>query len=71
MISEDHEIPEWVHRTQETLGRLISKPRLTLKLLVRPPFRFLLDIFAEVMDRFSYLEDVVTREELSANMILV
>lgn len=35
-------------KTQETLGKVIKKPILTEKLLNRPPFRFLRDIFVEV-----------------------
>ncbi|KAA0197054.1 TRAF3-interacting protein 1 [Fasciolopsis buskii] len=40
--------PRIIKRTQDTLGKIIRKPTLTDKLLSRPPFRFLHDIFTAV-----------------------
>ena len=37
-----------VKKTQDTLGKVIKKPPLTDKLLGKPPFRYLHDIFSEV-----------------------
>jgi hypothetical protein len=40
-------------KTQDTLGKVIKKPPLTEKLLTKPPFRYLHDIFSEVSDYFT------------------
>ena len=43
--------PKVIKKTQDTLGKIINKPPLTDKLLTKPPFRFLHDIFASVSKR--------------------
>jgi hypothetical protein len=40
--------PAIAAKTKETLGKIIKKPPLTDKLLGKPPFRFLHDIFSAV-----------------------
>jgi TRAF3-interacting protein 1 len=40
-----------VKATMGSMGKLISKPPMTDKLLRKPPFRFLHDIFSEVRMR--------------------
>ncbi|MGH0125165.1 UNVERIFIED_CONTAM: hypothetical protein FKN15_032118 [Acipenser sinensis] len=59
-------------KTQETLGKVIKKPPLTEKLLSKPPFRFLHDIFTEDKEaKIAFLQKaidvviMVTNEPLS------
>ena len=48
--------PEVIQRTQESLGRFVRKPPLTEKLLAKPPFRFLHDIFSAAMRDTGIME---------------
>jgi hypothetical protein len=41
-------VPEWVVKTQMTLGSLIERPRMLTTILLKPPFRFLHDCVLEV-----------------------
>lgn len=40
--------PGVIKRTADTLGKVITKPPLTEKLLSRPPFKYLHDIIIQV-----------------------
>lgn len=51
-MSEDIN-PAVIKHTQETLGKYVKKPHLTEKLLRKPPFRFLHDVFAVVKNKFT------------------
>lgn len=44
-----------VKRTQDMLGKVIQRPSLTEKVLNKPPFNFLRDVFAEVRPIFELL----------------
>mmetsp|Transcript_6078 Transcript_6078/g.10124 ORF Transcript_6078/g.10124 Transcript_6078/m.10124 type:complete len:763 (+) Transcript_6078:105-2393(+) len=55
--------------TQALLGEVITRPRLTEKLLSKPPFRFLHDIIMEVIRATNFGANLYTPEESdSANV---
>lgn len=57
---------EWIAATQEGLGKLIAKPKMTEKYLKKPPFRFLHDIIMEVQRTTNFGNGLFTPEESDA-----
>jgi len=61
--------PEWLETTQQTLGTLIKRPKLTAPLLSKPPFRFLHDIVSEVSKVTGFAEGLFEEDELNSAKI--
>eukprot|EP00913_Durusdinium_trenchii_P029874 g27993.t1 len=57
---------EYVTATQETIGTLITKPKMTEKYLKKPPFRFLHDIVMEVTKKTTFGQGLFSPEECDA-----
>lgn len=64
-MAEEEDGP-WVKATQDSLGKLITKPKLTDKYLKKPPFRFLHDIVMEVVKASTFMQGLYTPEETDA-----
>ena len=60
-----------VAQTQEIFGALIKKPKMTAKLLNKPPFRFLHDVFSETSKATGFAEGLYEGDELQAGSIKV
>ncbi|XP_054643479.1 TRAF3-interacting protein 1-like isoform X3 [Dunckerocampus dactyliophorus] len=58
-----------VKRTQSSLGKVIKKPLLTEKLLSKPPFRYLHDIFSEVIRTTGFMKGLYKDNELRSECI--
>lgn len=55
--------------TAECFSQLFSKPKMTEKLLTRPPFRYIHDIFSATMEATGFGDGLYTAEELDAKSI--
>ncbi|XP_067844055.1 TRAF3-interacting protein 1 isoform X2 [Heptranchias perlo] len=60
---------QFVKRTQDLLGKVIKKPPLTDKLLNKPPFRYLHDIFTEVIRTTGFLKGLYTEFEMKSDNV--
>ncbi|XP_077584135.1 TRAF3-interacting protein 1-like isoform X2 [Stigmatopora nigra] len=58
-----------VKKTQDALGRVIKKPPLTEKLLSKPPFRYLHDIFTEIIRTTGFLKGLYKDNELKSDNV--
>ncbi|XP_066543920.1 TRAF3-interacting protein 1 isoform X2 [Amia ocellicauda] len=58
-----------VKKTQDTLGKVIKKPPLTEKLLNKPPFRYLHDIFTEVIRTTGFMKGLFVEAEMKSDNV--
>ncbi|XP_016346779.1 TRAF3-interacting protein 1-like isoform X1 [Sinocyclocheilus anshuiensis] len=56
-------------KTQETLGKVIKKPPLTEKLLSKPPFRYLHDIFSEVIRTTGFMKGLYGEADMKSDNV--
>lgn len=55
--------------TQSMLGGIITRPKLSDKLLSKPPFRFLFDIVLEVTKVTGFASTLYTQEEMEPSNV--
>nr|XP_043874991.1 TRAF3-interacting protein 1 isoform X3 [Solea senegalensis] len=58
-----------VKKTQDSLGKVIRKPPLTDKLLNKPPFRYLHDIFSEVIRATGFMKGLYGENEMKSDNV--
>jgi TRAF3-interacting protein 1 len=56
--------------TQELVVAIITKPRMTEKLLTRPPFRFLHDVLMQINSSTHFIDGLYSGDELSSTCII-
>eukprot|EP00058_Branchiostoma_floridae_P028213 XP_002613704.1 hypothetical protein BRAFLDRAFT_107109 [Branchiostoma floridae] len=65
----DVDLDKVVKKTQDTLGKIVKKPPLTEKLLKKPPFRFLHDIFTELIRSSGYMKGLYGDSEMVSSNV--
>lgn len=70
-LHDEKRPPQFVVQTQMTLGNVITRPRLTAPLLLKPPFHFLHAILLEVVSSTGFGRGLYSAEELNSKLLLV
>jgi TRAF3-interacting protein 1 len=60
-----------IGKTIQLLGQIIQKPPLNQKLLSRPPFRYIHDIFSEIILTTGYFTGLYNDEEMKSENVKV
>lgn len=63
------DIDALVAQSKELLSNLITKPKMTEKLLNKPPFRFLHDTISAVVNTTGFGEGLMQGDELNSGAI--
>ena len=64
-------LAESVKNTPHTLGKIVTRPALTEKLLKKPPFRFLHDVISVVIKETGALKGLYNATEMKSDNIKV
>ena len=64
-------LEELTKKTIDILARVIKKPPLTQKLLAKPPFRYLHDIFSELIRLCAFVPGLYSEAEMNSENIKV
>ncbi|KAJ3219747.1 TRAF3-interacting protein 1 [Dinochytrium kinnereticum] len=69
--SNPNSIEEAVKKSIDILSKVIKKPPLTAKLLSKPPFRYLHDMFSEIIKTTSFAAGLYDDAEMSSDNVKV
>ena len=64
------DVPQYVALTQQKMGAVIAKPKMTEKYLKKPPFRFLHDIVMEVIRTTGFAANLYEEHEKEAGVVI-